>query len=336
MLVINFYKDSLVQGQAEHIKQELASVPTVTSVSFSSNVPGGSPNNWFVKVQSSTGEMQSANLNTFVIDFDFLKQYDIKMVAGRGFSRDFPTDSTQALIINEAVARSFGYRSSSDAVGKHYSQWGTDGTIIGVVKDFHYQSLQEEIRPLVFKVLDPSYYQMVSLHIAGGNIPQTIAALEQKWKSLSIGHLFEYSFVDEDFNRLYFSQDRFEKTFFYFSILAIFISCLGLLGLAAFSTIQRTKEVGIRKVLGASITTIVFLLSKEFLRLVVIALLIATPTALFIMHRWLQNFAYRTSISWWVFLLAGCVALTIAFLTVGFHSVKAAFANPVKTMRTGN
>jgi putative ABC transport system permease protein len=238
------------------------------------------------------------------------------------------------MILNEAAARSLGYGDPEKAIGRKFSEWGVDGTIIGIAKDFHYRSLEEAIQPLAFKVLSPSFYNVISLNITGNRIPQIISALEQRWKTLAPNRPFQYSFVDQDFARLYSSEDRFQSVFLYFGVLAIFISCLGLLGLAAYSTIQRTKEIGIRKVLGASVTTIVSLLSREFLRLVFISLLIATPIAWYIMHRWLQGFAYRTIVSWWVFALAGCIAILIAFLTVGFHSVKAAVANPVKSLRT--
>ncbi|HTI93065.1 MAG TPA: FtsX-like permease family protein [Puia sp.] len=174
---------------------------------------------------------------------------------------------------------------------------------------------------------------MISVKITGDHIPQTIAALGERWKQLAPERPFQYSFVDEDFAKLYSAEDRFQRVFLYFGLLAIFISCLGLLGLAAYSTLQRAREIGIRKVLGASVTTIIALLSKEFLRLVVIALMIASPIAWFAMHSWLQDFAYRTTIAWWVFPLAAGTAVLITFLTVGFYSFEAAAADPVDSLK---
>jgi len=203
-----------------------------------------------------------------------------------------------------------------------------------VAKDFHYRSLQESIQPLAFRIMHPGFYGLISVKISGDHVPRTLAALGDRWRSLAPERPFQYSFVDEDFAKLYSSEDRFQRVFLYFGLLAIFISCLGLLGLAAYSTIQRTKEIGIRKVLGAGEMRIVGLLSKEFLRLVLIALIIASPIAWFAMHHWLQDFAYRTPIAWWVFPLAAAMAVLITFLTVGFHAIKAAIADPVDSLRT--
>ena len=333
-VAINYFGDSAVQANTEHIRQELLSMPDVKDVSFSNHVPGNTPNNWYLQIANPRGDMQGANLNFYLVDFDFFKHYGIKMAAGRAFSNQFATDSAKALIINEAAAHSLGYGDPAKAVGQKFSMWGDHGVIIGIAKDFHYRSLQESIQPLAFRVLNPRAYEFISVNISGEHIPQTIAALGDRWKKLAPQRPFQYSFVDEDFAKLYTSEDRFQRVFMYFGLLAIFISCLGLLGLAAYSTIQRTREIGIRKVLGASISTIVGLLSKEFLRLVFIALLIASPIAWFAMHSWLQDFAYRTTIQWWVFPLAAGAAVLITFTTVGFHSIKAAMADPVESLRT--
>ena len=333
-VAINFYGDSVVQANQERLRQDLASLPAVKSISFSSNEPGTAPNNWYLQIANPAGKMQGINLNWYVVDFNYFPQYGIKLAAGRGFSNQYPTDSTKAIVINEAAARSLGYANPAKALGRKFNMWGTDGIIIGIAKDFHYRSLQEEIMPIGFRVMNPGFYGIISVSIAGNNIPATIAALQQRWKQLVPNRPFEYSFVDADFAKLYSSEDRFQRVFLYFGLLAIFISCLGLLGLAAYSTIQRTREIGIRKVLGASVSTIVGLLSKEFLRLVLIALVVASPIAWFAMHTWLQGFAYRTTIAWWVFPLAAGASVLITFMTVGFHSIKAAVADPVKSLRT--
>jgi putative ABC transport system permease protein len=333
-VAISFYGDSVVQANQELIRRELAALPGVKGVTFSSNEPGTDPDNWYLQVANPSGKMQGINLNFYVVDFDYFARYGIQLAAGRTFSRDYSTDSTKAIVINEAAARSLGYADPSKALGKKYTIWGVDGAIVGVAKDFHYRGLQEAIQPIGFRVMNPGFYNIISVGITGDHIAATLAALEQRWKELAPQRPFQYSFVDQDFEKLYSSEDRFQRVFLYFGLLAIFISCLGLLGLAAYSTIQRTKEIGIRKVLGANVATIVRLLSREFLRLVIIALLIASPIAWFAMHSWLEGFAYRTIIAWWVFPLAASAAILITFLTVGFHSIKAAVANPVKSLRS--
>ena len=333
-IAINFYGDSAVQVNQEYIRRELAAMPGVSGVTFSSNEPGTDPDNWYFQVANPIGKMQGINLNFYVVDFDFFPRYRIKLAAGRAFSRDYTTDSTKAIIINEAAARSLGYMDPTKALGKKYNMWGVDGMIVGIAKDFHYKGLREAIHPIGFRVMNPGFYSIISVSIAGGQIPSTLAALEQRWKSLAPSRPLEYTFVDRDFAKLYDSEDRFQRVFLYFALLAIFISCLGLLGLAAYSTIQRTKEIGIRKVLGANVTTIVGLLAREFLQPVFIALIIASPIAWLAMHSWLAGFAYRTIIAWWVFPLAACAAIAIVFLTVAFHSIKAAIANPVASLKT--
>ncbi|HET7001804.1 MAG TPA: ABC transporter permease [Puia sp.] len=308
-------------------------LPNVKSVSMSSSVPGGGNMGAYSKIQNVKGEMQIANLDLYFVDFDYLKQFNIKMAAGRMFSRQFMTDTTQAMILNESAVKSFGYRSAQDAVGRDFNQWGRQGKIIGVMKDFHFKSLQEEIKPLSMRI-EPNGCSLVSVKVSGNNLPSTISAIESKWNTLIPARPFSYFFLDEFFDEQYKSEQRFGKLFLNFAILAIIISCLGLLGLASYSTMQRTREIGIRKVLGATIPNIVNLLSKDFLTLVGIAIIIASPIAWFAMHKWLQDFAYRIPISWWIFAVAAVAATIIAILTVSFQAIKAAVANPVKSLRT--
>jgi putative ABC transport system permease protein len=334
VVAISYYRDSAVQVNQEYFRQSLLSIPNVNGVSFSSNVPGTTADNWYLQIANPNGKMQGINLNWYVVDFNYFGEYGIKLVAGRAFSNQFATDSNKAIILNEAAAQSLGYSNPANAIGKKYSMWGVDGEIIGIAKNFHFQSLQSQIQPLGFRVLNPGFYTTISVKITGDNVHRTISALADRWKQLAPERPFQYSFVDQDFARLYSAEDRFQRVFLYFALVAIFVSCLGLLGLALYSTIQRTKEIGIRKVLGASVPGIVGLLSREFLRLVFIALVIASPLAWYAMNKWLDNFAYRTTIPWWVFPLAAGVAVLITFLTVGFYSIKAAVADPVKSLRT--
>jgi putative ABC transport system permease protein len=237
------------------------------------------------------------------------------------------------MVLNEAAVKMFGYSSPEQAIGKRFKQWGREGKIIGVTKDFHFKSLQQPIKPLSMRI-GPEGSNLVSLSVSTANLPATIKAVESKWKSLIPNRPFSYYFLDEFFDKQYQGEERFGRLFLNFAILAIIISCLGLLGLASYSTVQRTKEIGIRKVLGASVSGIVNLLSKEFLKLVFISFAIAAPVAWYFMYKWLQDFAYHTDVNAWVFVLAGLVALAIALFTVSFQAIKAAVANPVKSLRT--
>jgi putative ABC transport system permease protein len=204
---------------------------------------------------------------------------------------------------------------------------------VGVVKDFHFTSLQQDIKPLDLRI-NPAGVNVFTVKIKGGNIPATMAALQAQWKTLVPQRPFSYNFLDKNFDKQYITEDRFGKLFMYFAFLAIMISCLGLLGLASYSTLQRTREIGIRKVLGASVPGIVNMLSKEFLQLVIIAALIAFPIAWYGMHSWLKDFAYKVDIGWWVFAAAGILSCFIAIVTISFQAIRAALTNPVMSLRS--
>lgn len=328
MMVINTNFDPA----KETFRNAVASLPNVKSVAMSSSVPGSGNPGAYSEIENKKGDLQIANLDLYFVDFDYIPQYKIKMVAGRAFSRDFQTDTTQSMILNEAAVKMFGYSSPQQAVGRRFKQWGREGKIIGVMKDFHFRSLQEAIKPLSMRI-EPRGCNLVSINVSTQNLPKTIATIENKWNSLIPARPFSYFFLDEFFDKQYRTEERFGKLFLNFAILAIIISCLGLLGLASYSTMQRTREIGIRKVLGATVPNIVNLLSKDFLKLVAIAIIIASPIAWFAMHSWLQDFAYRIQIGWWIFLIAAVVAALIALITVSFQAIKAAIANPVKSLR---
>jgi len=333
MLMMDFGNDDNVIKDYQSIKNEFKAIPNVLSVAISHGLPGVGSANAHSAFENRQGEMQPLNLNMYDVDYDFIPVYKMKIIAGRPFSTAFPTDSTKATVINEATVKLLGYTSPNDAIGKKFSQWGRDGKIIGVVKDFHYRSLQENVEPLNMRI-NPSNARIFTLKIASKNIPATVAAVESKWKTLIPQRPFNYIFVDQNFNKQYAGEERFGKLFLYFATLAIFISCLGLLGLASYSTLQRKQEIGIRKVLGASIPGIVNMLSKEFLILVLIAAVIAFPLSWFGMHSWLRDFAYRINISWVVFAIAGTLAFLIAIATVSFQAIKAALSNPVDSLRS--
>ncbi|WP_026632297.1 ABC transporter permease [Dyadobacter alkalitolerans] len=329
MMIVNSQGDP----KKDAFKQSLADLTGVKSTATSSSVPGSGNPGAYSEIENKSGDLQIANLDLYFVDFDYIPQFGLKMAAGRPFARDFGTDTTQAMVMNEAAVKLFGYSSPEEAIGRRFKQWGREGKIVGVVKDFHFRSLQETIKPLTMRI-EPRGSELVSIKIDGSNIKETVAAVEQKWKTVMPNRPFSYYFMDEFFDRQYRSEERFEKLFFNFAILAIFISCLGLLGLASYSTMQRTKEIGVRKVMGASTGSIVGLLSKDFLKLVLIAFVIASPIAYYGMYRWLENFAYKTDIYWWIFAVAAFLSAAIAFATVSFQSIRAALMNPVKSLRS--
>jgi putative ABC transport system permease protein len=328
-VVINTNSDK----NKDAFKQSLSAIPGVISSTLSSHIPGGGSNGAYSQLENKNGEMQKSNVDLYFVDFNYIRQYDLKLAAGRGFSKDFPTDSTQAMVINEAASKILGYNTPQEAIGRRFEQWGKKGQIIGVLKNFHYKSLQQDMSPLVMRY-EPWGLPLVSIKLSSNNLPATLKAIGSKWNEAIPNRPFDYYFLDEFFDRQYRAEDHFGNLFFNFAVLAIFISCLGLLGLSSYSTMQRTKEIGIRKVLGANVAGIVNLLSIDFIKLMLIALVIAAPIAWFGMNKWLQEFAYRIGISWWVFLMAGITAIFIALVTISFQAIKAAIANPVKSLRT--
>jgi putative ABC transport system permease protein len=334
MLVIDYGGDQEVNNKIEVIKTALGRNPAVLMTSASRAVPGEFFPNAYTQIESPSGEMVHFAPSLYEIDFDFIPLYEIKMAAGRPYSRDFPADVEQSLVINEAAAKLYGYANPLDIVGKRFDQWGRKGTVIGVVKDFNYQSLHHKVEPLALRMAPPRVLNRISLRVKADHIAQTTKELENSWRELVPHRPFLYSFLDQSFNHQYQQDERFGKVFTAFAFLTIFIACLGLFGLATYATEQRIKEIGIRKVLGASVTNIVSLLSSGFVKLVMVAFLIATPIAWWAMHQWLQGFAYRVTIQWWVFALAGVLAIVIALFTVSYQAVRAALMNPIRSLKT--
>jgi len=270
------------------------------------------------------------------ISLGYVDLYQIKVVAGRDFEpADFNPDfgKLHNILLNESAVKLLGYASPADAIGKIMMRGDRKWEIIGVINDYHQKSLRYPIEPTM---LMPAYStnSNISVKVSPQNLPATIAAIKAKYDLFFPGNLFDYSFVDERFNAQYRNDQLFGKIFALFSGFAIFIASLGLLGLSLFATTQRTKEIGVRKVLGASVSNIVFLLSKDFIKLVIIAFIVAAPVAWYIMYRWLQDFAYRITIPWWIFIVAGLLAVLVALATISLQSIKAAVANPVKSLRT--
>jgi putative ABC transport system permease protein len=275
-----------------------------------------------------------AEIKYVTADKDFVPTYGINVVAGRNFRDDYGFD-TSSFILNEAAVQALGLKSPEDAIGKQFQYGNRRGTLIGVINDFHFESLHQRILPMVFfQSMFREGYGNISVKVSGNNMPAALAYIEETWKKFVPDIPYDYTFLDDNYNRLYEAEQRQSTIFTSFAFIAILIACLGLFGLSAFAINQRVKEIGIRKVLGASVSTIVGLLSKDFLKLVLIAAIIAFPVGWFAMNKWLQDFAYRVDVQWWVFILAGVVATAVAFFTISFQTMKAARANPVKNLRT--
>jgi putative ABC transport system permease protein len=316
------------------IRNELLQNPNVLKVAIASDAPGQTGVNRNPFLPEGFDKTNSILIHNIRVDYDFIETMGIEIVEGRGFSPEFATDASTAFILNEAAVGKIGWESP---LGKQL-EWmaGGDkykkGIVIGVVKDFHFKSLHREIEPLVLHIW-PRSYDNILIRISPGDIRGTLAYVQEIWNRLAPNFPFVYSFLDEDFDKLYKSEERLGRIFIYFSLLSIFIASLGLVGLASYSAEQRTKEIGIRKVLGATVSNIVLLLSKEFTRWALLANFIAWPVAYSIMHSWLQNFAYRAGIGLGTFLFTATLTFLIALVSVGYQSLRAALADPVKSLR---
>ncbi len=313
----------------ETIKYDFSQHPDVMAVSASAFFPGRprwNNNYWIDDMKSDEYRM----IGCIPVDYDFIDTFEINIIEGRGFSREFTTDTDSAFILNESAAKEFGWES---AVGKKFNlaNW-KKGFVIGVVENFHYNSLHREIEPLVLYI-EPPHFEYFSVRLIPDDISQTLDFLKSKWEELVPGEPFKYTFLEEDLDRLYKDEKKLGELLTIATFLAVFVACLGLFGLATFTTEQRTKEIGIRKVLGASVFEIAFLLSKEFSRWVLISNIIAWPVAWYAMSKWLQNFPYRITIMPWTFLLAALLAFLIALLTVSYKVAWAARTNPVEALR---
>ncbi len=332
-LVIDYQFNAAVNEHPEGIKQQFMNIPGVGLSSFSSSVPGESNNKFYTVMENSKGENQVLRPDVYFIDNTFLNQYRIDLIAGRGISKNLNADTMKAMLINQAMLQSLGFKNANDAIGKHFEQLHHKGTIAGVIKDFHNHSFLERVQPMTFR-LDYSHFTNLTFNIISTDVRQTVSRLEAAWKKILPGVPFVYFFADDAYNQQYIAQERFGKLFACFSIIAIVISCLGLLGLSAYNIGQRKKEIGVRKLLGARVSSITLMLSKDFMKLIAIALLITSPVSWYLMHRWLQGFAYRINLPVWVFLLSGLATIIIALFTISFQSIKAAIANPVKNLRS--
>jgi len=323
---------NVLGNQAKIFKEEVMQLPGVVSATMSNFLPTGEDRNLTGLFPELPIDIKKDVLSEFwPVDEDYLKTLDLKLTAGRNFLNDMASDSA-AIIVNEAFVRRFGFKEPLNKTVYRNSYGIQPYHIIGVVRDFHYSSLRDQIKPLALVYNED--HGAITAHIKTANLPALMTQMENKWKAISTKQQFTYSFMDEDFDAGYRADGRMGQLFIAFSALAILIACLGLFGMAAYAAEQRIKEIGIRKVLGATVPGIVRMLSLDFIKLILIAILVASPLAWFAMSKWLQDFAYRVNLHWWIIAITAIMAILIAFLTIGFQSFKAAITNPVKTLKT--
>jgi putative ABC transport system permease protein len=313
-------------------KQELQANANIASVSMMSGEPGGFFDEHTFEVEGQDNKVWKSR--TEFADFEFVRTLGLKIIAGRDFSSQYPTDTTSAVLLNRMAAADLGW-TPQQAIGKWIKNTVRDSLrrrVVGVVEDFNYTSLKQNIEPLV---ISPSMDRRVAVvHLKTGNLQNNIALVKKAYIGVAPAYPFEYTFLDKKFDELYRKDLRQQSILSIFSGLAIVIACLGLFGLASFTVVKRTKEIGVRKVLGSSVQNIILLLSKDLLKPVLVATLIAIPVAYAVMQSWLQNFAYRTGLQWWIFALSAGITVVIALTTVSFRAVKAAMANPTKSLRS--
>lgn len=332
---LNSFDSSFIVTE-NSFKEEVKKIANVQGAATSNRIAGDEMGRAFNIHRSDDANGNSYTMRDMGVDADFINVYQIKLLAGRNFDNtDYNVDFNKLhnIIINKNAVKLLGYISPNAAIGKSITMFGKQWDIIGVINDYHQKSLRYAMEPLI---LQPFYStnNAISVKVNTQNLPATIAQIKAKYATFFSGNIFDYYFLDEKFNQQYANDVLFEKAFSIFAGFAIFIACLGLFGLSLFATSQRTKEVGVRKVLGASVSDIVLLLSKDFIKFVLIAFIIASPVAWFVMHNWLNDFAYRINISAWIFIAAGLLSVVIALATISFQAIKAAIANPVKSLRT--
>ncbi|HZY79369.1 MAG TPA: ABC transporter permease [Cyclobacteriaceae bacterium] len=332
VLVVYFGDDDSIQAKTETLKQELLRNPLLTDATASSHVPGKNVAMTKMETTSLNGEQRALDVALVAVDFDFNDFYKIPVVAGRTFSERITTDA-MGFVVNESTVRQLGFATPEEVLDREITVRGQTGKVIGVVKDFHYASLHKSIEPLVMRMRSKSL-SYISLKIQAGSSGTIVAALESEWKQLAPTRPFDYFFLDAQFDQQYRADRQFGQLFAWSAGISIVLACLGLFGLVSFIVEQRTKEIGIRKVLGASVTGVVALLSMNFVKLILAAIVIASGVSWYTMDKWLQEFPYRVDMQWWMFAMAGAAGLFVALFTIGFKSVKAAMANPVSSLRS--
>ncbi|HEY5615568.1 MAG TPA: ABC transporter permease [Bacteroidota bacterium] len=331
LLVLNQNGFSEVNAGIGSFREALLSHSGISGVATSRGLIVGGLSNWHIETVDGSGKPISTSIYQHQVSFEYLDVYQMKLLAGRQF---VPTDTGSAYIVNETAVNVLGWGTPENALGKPFRTGDSNNAqVIGVVRDFHFSSLENPIEPVAVSLAGPGQFSRISIRVAASQLQETIMFIKQTWQEHFPRALLQYSFMNERLDRQYESEKIFGKVFLLFVFLSLIVASLGLFGLASFATEQRVKEVGIRRVLGASVSGVVRLLSKDFLKLVAVANILAWPLAYYVMNRWLEDFAYRIEISWWVFALAGGLAFVIAILTVSVQAIRAALANPVEALR---
>ncbi|MBT5872978.1 MAG: FtsX-like permease family protein [Candidatus Latescibacteria bacterium] len=334
LLVIKANNHEGMRAGYQTLKQQLGLLPDIQQTSMASTLPGkGTFRNEYVISRTTQAGDDGQTMLCPAVDHDIVTSLGLEIIAGRGFSKSYSTDAEGAYLINETALHALGWNNPEDAIGQELTrQFNEDRTIVGVIKDFHFRSLQHAMEPMVLRI-DPSEFNYAILRIDTRDIVKTVASIETVWNTFSPDRPLEAFFLNDDYNKQYRSEERVGSLLTVFTGLAIFVACLGLFGLTSFTTQQRLKEIGVRKVLGASVASLVFMLARNVTGPVLLAMAVAMPLAYLGMRRWLEAFAYRTEPSIETFLLAGVLSLAIAWLTVGYQSVRSALANPVSALR---
>lgn len=325
--------DSTFGQRTQAFKEELLRVPSIRHISASTTIPGQAVdwNAGGIRIWG-TEEKEGNQYRVIGVDYDYVKTYGLNMVAGRDFSKEFGSDN-QAVILNKMGAQLMGFNDTEQLIGKQIDFWGDSMTVVGVVNNFHQQSLREAYEPLLMYLI-PDVRGHFAVKLSSNEVGNTLVSIQANWNKFFPANPFEYFFLDDHFDEQYKADQRFGQVFGFFTLLAILVACLGLFGLASFMTVQRTKEIGVRKVLGASVGQILQLLYREFAVLVLISFVLAAPIAWYAAERWLQTYAFRAELTWLLFVLPFVLVLLVALLTVSFQSLKAALANPVKSLRS--
>ncbi|GAB4498347.1 MAG: ABC transporter permease [Saprospiraceae bacterium] len=324
--------DQNLRSKTLAFEEELLKNSAIVATTQSQGVPGfGSVRRNFTT--DSIRPEDNLFMSGMAVDYDFSELYGLQILAGRDFDKSFGTDHINGYLINEQAVKTLGWQTPENAVGKRINMEGRDGQVVGVFRDFHFASLRGEILPLAL-VVSPNQFNTFSIRLQGGRFTEGMAHIEKTWQQFFPEKVFEPQFLNEGIARAYEAEQRLSDLIGYFALLAILISCFGLFGLTTYTAFQKTKEIGIRKVLGASVVSVVGLLSSGYLKLLGIAFVLASPLVFYGMNKWLSDYPYRISVEWWMLAGAGVVAVAVAFLTVSFQSVKAALANPVKSLRS--
>lgn len=333
LLFLRVHGNTEVINGFSAFKNELISSPLISGITTSNSLLIAGLGSGGAKTVDISGNPLQVNTSRLRVDADYMDVHGIRLLAGNDFTSTSATDTIRQIILNEQAINRFGWKDPESAIGKPFEMGNQKGIVRGVVNDFHYNSLQQAIDPLAIYPIE-GRFSRITVKVDLSKADQSIAFIEKTWKKYFPTALFDYNFMDEQIGEQYAAEKRFAKIFLYFSVLSLLIACLGLYGLTAYSASQKVKEIGVRKVLGATVNNLAFMLSRDFLKLVLLAFVIGVPIAWYIMNNWLTDFAYRIDISWWMFGAAGLLVLVMAIVTVSFQVIKAAVANPIKSLRT--